>query len=286
MTRQKGTLISSSNIEPNIAAPLDAREKVTSRSDLTAKDTFAYPYEGMEVYCEETQRKYILKGSDPTVASNWAQISDGNTEVVANPTGPTTTDLSKLQVGEIIYNIPSSRNGEIEHTIDIPFAKNSGNGLFEKIGSSHFIFYLKGTRLVKVCIVDIDLQGYAGTRHNLKNIGSCSWKYPKANLRLAINNVYPSREDQEKVYAEITKRFLSVDTPTILQFFNNNSYNTIGDTSANNQIIVLPNKLYRSTNNTNLIIGLSDVIMIQGLEEVNGEDVSMNTTDGLNIFVL
>lgn len=77
MARQIGTLKLSSNIEPRVAAPFDAREKVSLKADLTAANTFPYPYEGMEVYVVEEKKKYILIGNDPTVSANWSEVGSG-----------------------------------------------------------------------------------------------------------------------------------------------------------------------------------------------------------------
>ena len=47
MARTKGTIPLSMSIEPNIGAPLDAREKVNLKSDLTNPSSFPYPWVGM-----------------------------------------------------------------------------------------------------------------------------------------------------------------------------------------------------------------------------------------------
>lgn len=77
MARTKGTYSLSANIEPRAAAPLDAREKVALKNDLTATGTFPYPYEGMEVYVVEEKKKYVLIGDDPTVVNNWQEVGSG-----------------------------------------------------------------------------------------------------------------------------------------------------------------------------------------------------------------
>lgn len=80
MARTKGTYTVTSNFEPKVGAPLDARTVVKLTADLTAVGTFSYPYEGMTVYCEEDETKYTLIGADPTVEENWrSEISDAST---------------------------------------------------------------------------------------------------------------------------------------------------------------------------------------------------------------
>lgn len=78
MARQKGTLSLASNIEPSMAAPLDAREVVNEVSDLTASGSFPYSYVGMKVVVKATGDMYILMGDDPTVSANWKKGSGGD----------------------------------------------------------------------------------------------------------------------------------------------------------------------------------------------------------------
>ena len=82
MARQQGTYKLTSNIEPRAAAPLDAREKVALKNDLTATGTFPYPYEGMEVYVVEEKKKYILIGDDPTKIDNWFENGGDKTSIL------------------------------------------------------------------------------------------------------------------------------------------------------------------------------------------------------------
>lgn len=78
MARKKGTLKLSSNIEPTVAAPLDAREVVDSIADLTAEGSFPYAYDGMRVSVKASHAIYMFKGGDTTDIDNWAKIgSDG-----------------------------------------------------------------------------------------------------------------------------------------------------------------------------------------------------------------
>ena len=72
MARQKGTIPLSMSIEPNIGAPLDAREKVTLKSDLILSSSFPYPWVGMKVYCAEDKITYQLINEDFTKIENWS----------------------------------------------------------------------------------------------------------------------------------------------------------------------------------------------------------------------
>ena len=106
MARKEGSLKLSSNIEPRAAAPLDAREKVALKSDLTATGTFPYPYEGMEVYVVEEKKKYVLIGDDPTVSENWQEVGSGGDVIEYVETLPTGNNIQNK-----IYN--AKTEGEI-----------------------------------------------------------------------------------------------------------------------------------------------------------------------------
>lgn len=74
MARRQGTLSLSSNIEPRMAAPLDARELVPLKADLTTNGTFPYSYIGMKVVALDVQKLFILIGEDTTVEANWKEV--------------------------------------------------------------------------------------------------------------------------------------------------------------------------------------------------------------------
>lgn len=76
MSRQKGTLGLSSNIEPSMNAPLDAREVVNTLEDLTDSASFPYYYEGITVYVKSEQKTYTLIG-DPSDIDNWTAGGSG-----------------------------------------------------------------------------------------------------------------------------------------------------------------------------------------------------------------
>lgn len=99
MSRTKGSFSLAGAIEPLASAPLDAREKVTSKADLTANDTFPYPYVGMETYVVSENKKYRLIGEDPTDISNWQEVgSGGGASSMSDLSDVALTDLADGQV--------------------------------------------------------------------------------------------------------------------------------------------------------------------------------------------
>lgn len=101
MARTLGTYSLSANIEPSVAAPLDARDKVPSMTELTAAGTFPYHYIGMETYVVAVNKKYRLVGDDPTVLANWEELGSGGGgtggHTIENASGTDMTDRSNLQ---------------------------------------------------------------------------------------------------------------------------------------------------------------------------------------------
>lgn len=71
MARFPGTLKMGSNIEPRMDGPLDSRELVELKADLTEAGSFPYSYIGMTVFVVEELKKYVLIGNDPTQIANW-----------------------------------------------------------------------------------------------------------------------------------------------------------------------------------------------------------------------
>lgn len=87
MARKKGTLNISSNIEPNAAAPLDARTLVATLEDLTVADTFPFPYAGMTVTVRAEKESYMFTGGDITDPENWKRVGiseELEAEITAN----------------------------------------------------------------------------------------------------------------------------------------------------------------------------------------------------------
>ena len=78
MARSKGTMKISSNIEPRLGAPLDARLVVPTLADLTTSGNFPYPYVGMLVSVQATKKLYMYNGGTITSSSSWNEVG-GNT---------------------------------------------------------------------------------------------------------------------------------------------------------------------------------------------------------------
>lgn len=82
MARNKGSANLAASLEVLAGAPLDAREVVQAKADLTANDSFPYKYIGMEVYVVAENIKYRLIGNDPTVLANWQEVGSGGGKTI------------------------------------------------------------------------------------------------------------------------------------------------------------------------------------------------------------
>lgn len=77
MARQEGTLRLGSNIEPRVSAPLDARDVVATKADLTTEGNFPYAYVGMKTAVREEGKLYLLKALPVTDPANWTEVGSG-----------------------------------------------------------------------------------------------------------------------------------------------------------------------------------------------------------------
>lgn len=77
MARSKGSANLAASLEVLAGAPLDAREVVQAKADLTASGSFPYKYIGMEVYVVAENKKYRLIANDPTDIESWEEIGSG-----------------------------------------------------------------------------------------------------------------------------------------------------------------------------------------------------------------
>jgi len=76
MARREGSLDMGQNIEPKLAASLDARKVVTTTAELTAEGNFKYGYNGLRVSVEETGRVYVLiDRRNPTKEESWRELA-------------------------------------------------------------------------------------------------------------------------------------------------------------------------------------------------------------------
>ncbi len=82
MARNKGSANLAASLEVLAGAPLDAREVVQVKADLTAADTFPYRYIGMEVYVVAENKKYRLINDDTTDLASWEEIGSGSGESI------------------------------------------------------------------------------------------------------------------------------------------------------------------------------------------------------------
>lgn len=98
MSRQIGTLKISSNIEPRMGAPLDARSIVPLKTDLTANGTFEYSYVGMMVVVQEEGKAYILTAKPTTTLTNWSAVGSGGG-------GDLSDYYTKEEVDEIVSRV-------------------------------------------------------------------------------------------------------------------------------------------------------------------------------------
>ena len=97
MARNKGSANLSASLEVLAGAPLDAREVVQAKADLTAEGSFPYKYIGMEVYVVAENKKYRLVGNDPTDIENWEEVGVGASSV-SELTDVELTDLADGQI--------------------------------------------------------------------------------------------------------------------------------------------------------------------------------------------
>lgn len=99
MARSKGSANLSASLEVLAGAPLDAREKVATKADLTAEGSFPYSYIGMETYVASENKRYRLIGEDPTDIENWEEVGSGSgASSVSDLTDVELTDLADGQI--------------------------------------------------------------------------------------------------------------------------------------------------------------------------------------------
>lgn len=73
-----------SNMEVNVAAPLDARTVVKTKDELYVLDNFRYRYVGMPVFVQEEGELYYLLNKDVTQIESWKKIGDEEMEEISS----------------------------------------------------------------------------------------------------------------------------------------------------------------------------------------------------------
>lgn len=77
MARKKGSANLAASLEVLAGAPLDARQTVQTKEELTASGSFPYFYVGMETYVVSENKKYRFVGTNPTDLSDWEDAGLG-----------------------------------------------------------------------------------------------------------------------------------------------------------------------------------------------------------------
>lgn len=182
MSRTKGTYTLTSNIEPKVGAPLDARTIVKLLADLTASNTFEYPYKGMKVFVEENNKSYTLVGSDPTVSTNWIEDNSGG-HTIKNPAGTAMTQRSNLQFVDLTVSDDSINDVTKVENIHVIQSESELDNLPDGL---YMLDEDEGT------VIDSDLVGYDNTDSGLE----------ADNVQDAIDEVVEALDDKIDISAK------------------------------------------------------------------------------------
>lgn len=141
MARSKGSANLSASLEVLAGAPLDAREVVQTKADLTAEGSFPYKYIGLEVYVVAENKKYRLIGNDPTSLANWQEVGAGGGSGNANAVELTQAEYDALTEEEknngTIYFITNAPNGNDIQLPVMPTASYSyANMIVQYVGET------------------------------------------------------------------------------------------------------------------------------------------------------
>ena len=102
MARNKGSANLAASLEVLAGAPLDAREVVQTKADLTAEGSFPYKYVGMEVYVVAEDKKYRFIGDDPTDIADWEEVTGGGGESIQVSEMPEANQSNEGKIVEYI----------------------------------------------------------------------------------------------------------------------------------------------------------------------------------------
>lgn len=176
MARSIGTMKLSSNFEPRLGAPLDARMVVPAYTDLTTSENWPYAYVGMIVAVQATGKLYILKAQPATTASNWAEV--GSTTDLSNYyTKPEIDALISAvykPTGSVAFNnLPTLSGDVLGNVYNVTNSFTTTNDFIEGAGkvypaNTNVVVVNTGTSSSPVYMFDalsglLDLSGYQRT---------------------------------------------------------------------------------------------------------------------------
>lgn len=129
MARVQGTLKLSSNIEPQVGAPLDARTVVTTKTELTAEGNYDYCYVGMMVAVQDEGKVYILKAKPATTLANWAEVASSGEvgDLYYTKTEIDTGWYDKEQIDQLLVKVYKPAGSATLDTLPVLSASVIGN---------------------------------------------------------------------------------------------------------------------------------------------------------------
>lgn len=149
MARKQNGLFMENTIEPGINAPLDARQQVKLKTDLTDPASYPTSYVGMLVACREDSNLYVLTAKDTTVEANWKRLvyegeASGSDEIdlteyakladLPTKTSDLTNDSGYQTAAEVIAAIEAKLEGyRPAITVDTALNATSENPVQNKV---------------------------------------------------------------------------------------------------------------------------------------------------------
>lgn len=214
MARRRGTFTLSSNIELEAGAPLDSRDIVQNKEDLT-NGSFSYSYVGMETYVRSEGKKYRLIGDDPTVLSNWVEVGSGSG-----------SEVELVEISEEDY--AALTTAEKNDPTKVYF-RYEANGFFKSVQDDPEATAFEGEKLATgrtiESVVDGKLEGKADEEP----------EFTEASIRANIN----SGESIATILGKIKKFFTDIRTVAFTGSFNDLSDQPAIPAAANNNTITI-----------------------------------------------
>lgn len=165
MARPEGTLKLSSNIEPQVGAPLDARAIVGTVADLTVAGNFPYSYVGMIVSVQATGDVYILKAKPTTVENNWGKVAaGGDMDAYYTKAEIDAGWYDKAQVDQLIHRLYKPAGSATIETLPILSSAVVGNVYNMSEEFTTTVDFVEGagkTHPIGTNVVVVDLGTYA-----------------------------------------------------------------------------------------------------------------------------